>query len=144
VAAHGAIAEGVILKAGFELADHKAQAGPSVISLGLQPDVRARRIFCPDKALASPRTDAGDVSAGAVGGMRRAKGSRKAHGQAVQPRNLSQLFPEIGAALSGGYRVACAQARGGSRALLSTVDARGQGYCGCCASPHRRWQTTTG
>jgi hypothetical protein len=39
-----------------------------------------------------------------------------------RPCNLSQLFPEIGAALLGGYRIACARSRGGSRALLTTVD----------------------
>jgi hypothetical protein len=46
--AHAAIADGELRAAGFETAEPKAQAGPSVISLGLQPDTRAKRIVCPE------------------------------------------------------------------------------------------------
>ena len=119
--AHASIAAGELRGTGFVVATEKTMIGPSIITLGLQPDVEADSVTCPEAKrrllLAQIRETAGCVQA--AGKIDR-KGIERLTGRLC---NISQVLPEIAAELHGGYRVANARSRGGRAkgALLPRV-----------------------
>jgi hypothetical protein len=116
---HATIAAGELQLAGFGVATDKTMIGYSIISLGLLPDVIGDSITCPGpkQRLLLSQADETSSTALASGRVER-KTVERLTGRLC---NISQLFPEIGAELGGGYRVANARRRGGSRALLDIV-----------------------
>jgi hypothetical protein len=119
IVAHASIAAGTIEEVGFKVAQPKTLIGPSIISLGLQTDVAAYSIICPDakRRILTSQCTAVRAAISAAAGVDRVDTTR------ITGRlcNISQLFPEIGAELHGGYTVGSARARSGARRLLSHV-----------------------
>ena len=93
--------------------------GSSIIALGLQPDVARDSITCPaskQRLLLAQLRDS-------VSQVREAAALERKPVERLTGRlcNISQILPEIGAEIHGGYRVANARARGGARNLLNVV-----------------------
>jgi hypothetical protein len=117
--AHAIIAVGELSRLDLQVATDKTNLGPSVISLGLLPDVESGTIRYPEgkRRLLMAQIEQTSESLATSGTL-----ERKPLERLVGPLcNLSQLFPEIGAELHGGYRVANVRARSGSHALLRIV-----------------------
>ena len=119
IIALASIAAGELIHAGFGVATAKTMIGASVIALGLQPDVASDSITCPASKrrllLAQLRDTVKKIADTAT--LER-KPIERLTGRLC---NISQILPEIGAELHGGYRVANARARGSARNLLTNV-----------------------
>jgi hypothetical protein len=101
VLAYAAIAAGVDVEAGFEVAGEKTMVGTSIITLGLQPDLESDSIVCPG---AKRRI----VLAQLAETVRKIEDSGSVDRKVIERLvgrlcNLSQLYPEVGAELHGGY-----------------------------------------
>ena len=119
VIALASIAAGELVRAGYGVAAVKTMIGSSIIALGLQPDVASDSITCPASKqrllLAQLRDSVRQI--GDAAALER-KPIERLTGRLC---NISQILPEIGAELHGGYRVSNARARGGARNLLAIV-----------------------
>ena len=119
VIALASIAAGELIRAGFGVATAKTMIGASIIALGLQPDVARDSITCPasKQRLLLAQLRESEQQLAAHNALER-KPIERLTGRLC---NISQILPEIGAELHGGYRVANARARGGARNLLASV-----------------------
>ena len=130
--AHASIAADELEKKGnFDVAAQKTLAGPSILSLGAQPD----SISCPEakqRALVSQaEAFVDDVAVGTP--LNRVQVERFVG----RLNAISQFFPEVAAELAGGYRVASARTRQPPRRLLpevpvSATSTTGRGFTRTC------------
>jgi hypothetical protein len=120
---HASIAAGELGTAGFGVAAPKTMIGTSVITLGLQPDVLDDSVTCPSSKRRLLLAQISDTQrAIAEHDSVERKPVERLTGRLC---NISQVLPEIGAELHGGYAVANARTRArgaaGNRQLLSFV-----------------------
>ena len=126
--AHAAIAVDEVGRFELEVAVPKTLVGSSIISLGLQPDVAEWSITVPEakRTILIEHSRAFEAQVAAHERISR----RDAERWTGRLCNVSQLLPELGALLHGGYTVATARERGGRRRLLDSVSLRADSRAG--------------